>query len=321
MLFFSLLSFQTVSKLILWKYLLLYWLQDLRTRCSTRSTTTTRPGILHFHSYTGNALACRAALAVLDIFRDDDVLARNAATATRWQVLAQPLATHRAVQHFRQRGIIIAFDVATPRPDFARWFFAEALARELLLRPIGRTVYFMPPYVVSDAEFALLVTRVADILDQALSATRAPLGGTRGAWRRGAPRAAPQGGAALAARSCLWLFCLAAGAASPAEATLPRPVLQAFDAAQVPLASVGVVVQDVDTARPLLAHQPDLPLNPASVMKLVTSFAALVDASARRWVVVALVNHPNAARAQAAIDMLVQWVYTSAAHGSTAARR
>ena len=52
-------------------------------------------------------------------------------------------------------------------PDFARWFFAEALARELLLRPIGRTVYLMPPYVVSDAEFGLLVARVADILDRA----------------------------------------------------------------------------------------------------------------------------------------------------------
>jgi adenosylmethionine-8-amino-7-oxononanoate aminotransferase len=61
--------------------------------------------------------------------------------------------------------MIFAFDVATERPDFARWFYAEALARELLLRPIGRTVYFMPPYVLTDAEFALLVTRVGDILD------------------------------------------------------------------------------------------------------------------------------------------------------------
>jgi adenosylmethionine-8-amino-7-oxononanoate aminotransferase len=61
--------------------------------------------------------------------------------------------------------MIFAFDVATGRPDFARWFHAEALARELLLRPIGNTVYLMPPYVLTDAEFALLVTRVADILD------------------------------------------------------------------------------------------------------------------------------------------------------------
>ena len=124
-------------------------------------------GFLHSHSYTGNALACRAALAVLDIFRDDDVIAANAATALRWQALAAPLAAHPRVREFRQRGMIFAFDVETERPDFARWCFGEALARELLLRPIGRTVYFMPPYVVSDAEFGLLVARVADILDRA----------------------------------------------------------------------------------------------------------------------------------------------------------
>jgi adenosylmethionine-8-amino-7-oxononanoate aminotransferase len=124
-------------------------------------------GFLHSHSYTGNALACRAALAVLDIFRDDDVIAANAATALRWQALAAPLAAHPRVREFRHRGMIFAFDVVTERPDFGRWFFAEALARELLLRPIGRTVYFMPPYVVSDAEFGLLVARVADILDRA----------------------------------------------------------------------------------------------------------------------------------------------------------
>ena len=127
----------------------------------------TARGFLHSHSYTGNALACRAALAVLDIFRDDDVIATNAATARRWQALAAPLAAHPRVRDFRHRGMIFAFDVATERPDFARWFYAEALARELLLRPIGRTVYFMPPYVLTDAEFALLVTRVAEILDGA----------------------------------------------------------------------------------------------------------------------------------------------------------
>jgi adenosylmethionine-8-amino-7-oxononanoate aminotransferase len=124
-------------------------------------------GFLHSHSYTGNALACRAALAVLDIFRDDDVVAANRTTAERWRSLAAPLARHPRVRHFRQRGMILAFDVETARPDFARWFFAEALARELLLRPIGRTVYLMPPYIVTDAEFELLATRVAGILDAA----------------------------------------------------------------------------------------------------------------------------------------------------------
>ncbi|HVN36263.1 MAG TPA: adenosylmethionine--8-amino-7-oxononanoate transaminase [Casimicrobiaceae bacterium] len=122
-------------------------------------------GFLHSHSYTGNALACSAALAVLDIFRDDDVIVANRDRAERWTALAAPLAAHRRVRHFRRRGMIWAFDVDTDRAGFARWCFAEAAARELLLRPIGNTVYFMPPYILSDDEFALLAVRTAEILD------------------------------------------------------------------------------------------------------------------------------------------------------------
>jgi adenosylmethionine-8-amino-7-oxononanoate aminotransferase len=121
---------------------------------------------LHSHSYTGNALACRAALAVLDLFRDGDVIAANRVRARRWNELAAPLAAHAAVRHFRQAGMIVAFDVETERPDFARWCFAQGLAREVLLRPLGRTVYFMPPYVVTDDEFAALVAATRAILEQ-----------------------------------------------------------------------------------------------------------------------------------------------------------
>jgi adenosylmethionine-8-amino-7-oxononanoate aminotransferase len=123
-------------------------------------------GFLHSHSYTGNALACRAALAVLDIFEDDDVIAANRARAARWASLAAPLAAHPRVRHFRQRGMIVAFEVETAREGFSRWCFAEGLARGILLRPIGRTVYFMPPYVITDDEFALLAARTLEIVEQ-----------------------------------------------------------------------------------------------------------------------------------------------------------
>ena len=124
-------------------------------------------GFLHSHSYTGNALACRAALAVLDIFETDDVVAANRVRAQRWSMLAAPIAAHPKVRDFRRCGMIWAFEVDTARPDFARWFFAEALRRELLLRPIGKTVYFMPPYIVTDEEFALLCARTIEIVDDA----------------------------------------------------------------------------------------------------------------------------------------------------------
>jgi len=122
-------------------------------------------GFLHSHSYTGNALACRAALAVLDIFRDDDVIASNRATASRWRDIVAPLATHARVRKLRQCGMIIAFDVENDRRGFAAWFSERAAGAELLLRPIGNTVYFMPPYVTTDDEFALLVERTRAILD------------------------------------------------------------------------------------------------------------------------------------------------------------
>src|SRR5260221_5090098 len=114
-------------------------------------------GFLHSHSHTGNALACRAACAVLDLFERDGVIAANEGKAARFFAAAAPLAHHPGVRDFRHLGMIWAFEVATEDPAFAAGAFALALERGVLLRPIGKTVYFMPPYVVGDAEFAQLV--------------------------------------------------------------------------------------------------------------------------------------------------------------------
>jgi len=121
-------------------------------------------GFLHSHSYTGNPLACRAALAVLDLFRDGDVIAANRARAATLSLLAQPIAAHPKVSGFRHLGMIWAFEVDTRREDFASWCFAAALQREMLLRPIGRTVYWMPPYCLSEDEMALLAARTLDVI-------------------------------------------------------------------------------------------------------------------------------------------------------------
>lgn len=130
-------------------------------------------GFLHSHSYTGNALACRAALATLQIFRDEDVLNRNRALATNLTIALAPLAGHERVHHFRQRGMIFAFDAIEPdaarASSFARRFFTEAVEHELLLRPIGRTVYLMPPYVLDEEEVALLGARVQAVFDAVIA--------------------------------------------------------------------------------------------------------------------------------------------------------
>jgi adenosylmethionine-8-amino-7-oxononanoate aminotransferase len=131
-------------------------------------------GFLHSHSYTGNPLACRAALATLAIFEEDDVIAANRARSARIAAALQPLAAHAQVEHFRQRGMIFAFDAviadAHKAATFSRRFFTEALQQELLLRPIGRTVYLMPPYILDDEEIGTLAARTRSVFDKVMAA-------------------------------------------------------------------------------------------------------------------------------------------------------
>jgi len=129
----------------------------------------TARGFLHSHSYTGNPLACRAALATLDIFAQDDVIAANLRKAARLgDAFRRAVGSHPQVRHLRQQGMILAFDVADAPVGFSRRFFAEALSRELLLRPIGNTVYTMPPYILSDDEIDFLASRCAAALEASL---------------------------------------------------------------------------------------------------------------------------------------------------------
>jgi adenosylmethionine-8-amino-7-oxononanoate aminotransferase len=125
-------------------------------------------GFLHSHSYTGNALACRAALATLEIFEQDDVLNANRTRQALMNAALQPLK-ELPVKHLRNTGMIWAFDVVNAPADFSRRFYEEALAHGLLLRPIGDTVYFMPPYVISDGEIDWLAAQTLSVLRKVLA--------------------------------------------------------------------------------------------------------------------------------------------------------
>jgi len=123
-------------------------------------------GFLHSHSYTGNPLACRAALAVLDLFAEDRVIESNAAKAQRFTRALAPLAADPRLGHFRHRGMIWAFDVLRASPDLPRRAFAAALARGLLLRPIGPTVYLMPPYIIEADHMEWIAGVLGEVLDE-----------------------------------------------------------------------------------------------------------------------------------------------------------
>jgi adenosylmethionine-8-amino-7-oxononanoate aminotransferase len=138
----------------------------------------TARGFLHSHSYTGNPLACRAALATLDLFETEDVLNANRSRFDALEAALAPLAGDARVAHMRRRGAILAFDVvlddAAAQRGFARRYARHALEAGALLRPIGRTVYLMPPYILDDAQLALLASATMQALERTLESAEAP---------------------------------------------------------------------------------------------------------------------------------------------------
>jgi adenosylmethionine-8-amino-7-oxononanoate aminotransferase len=131
---------------------------------------------LHSHSYTGNPLACAAALATLDIFAADDVIERNRPKAAYLGSQARQLESHAHVSEVRQCGMIVAIEFVKdkqrrePYPwteRRGRRVYRYALEHGVLLRPIGDVVYFMPPYVVDEAEMDLMVRIAAEGIERA----------------------------------------------------------------------------------------------------------------------------------------------------------
>ena len=131
---------------------------------------------LHSHSYTGNPLACAAALASLAIFDSDDVLARNRTTAARMAALAAPLAAHRHVAELRQAGMIVAFELCRdgnraapfdPALRIGLRAYRAALERGVVLRPLGDILYWMPPYCIDETQLQLLAAVTAEVIEEA----------------------------------------------------------------------------------------------------------------------------------------------------------
>jgi len=136
---------------------------------------------LHSHSFTGNPLACRAALETLAILRDEPVLERNRVLAAHLARCITPLAAHAHVAEVRQTGLIAAIELVRDRstrepfPAHERRglrVYRHALERGVILRPLGNVVYFMPPYCVTEAEIDLMVEVAVEGIEIAVGGER-----------------------------------------------------------------------------------------------------------------------------------------------------
>lgn len=121
---------------------------------------------LHSHSYTGNALGCRAALATIGLFQQQDVLGNNRQLAAVMAKGVERFQDHPNVAEVRQTGMIVAIELVRNKKtrESYPWqqrrglkVYQYALGRGVLLRPLGNVIYFMPPYVITEQEIALMI--------------------------------------------------------------------------------------------------------------------------------------------------------------------
>ncbi len=132
---------------------------------------------LHSHSYTGNALACRAALETLAVFADEPVLERNRELAAHLARRLAPLSAHAHIGDVRQTGMIAALELVRDRDGLQRFdpadrrglrVYRHGLDRGVILRPLGDVVYFMPPYCITPNEIDLMVDVAIEGIDLAV---------------------------------------------------------------------------------------------------------------------------------------------------------
>ena len=131
---------------------------------------------LHSHSYTGNPLGCRAALATLDIFREDNVIANNRSLAATLRAATAHLADHPHVSEVRQTGMIVAIEMCKDKYSRTSYPWEErrglrvyqhGLEKGVLLRPLGNVIYMMPPYVTSPDEINFAARVASEGIDLA----------------------------------------------------------------------------------------------------------------------------------------------------------
>jgi len=122
----------------------------------------------HGHSYTGNPLACAAAVASLEVFENEDVFARINAIAAQHAQRLQRLASHPRVDGVRYIGAVGAIELKADDPGYFSSLkprlYKFFLDKGVLLRPLGNVIYVLPPYVITQQE----LDHVYDVVEETL---------------------------------------------------------------------------------------------------------------------------------------------------------
>lgn len=125
-------------------------------------------GFFHSHTYSGHPLGCAAALAGLQLLISDEIIERRRYIALAHKTFKNKIENHPKVKEVRSKGVILAIDLQVEMERYGNLrnqlynFFLE---RGVMLRPLGSTVYVLPPYVIKDEELQKIYNVIGELLE------------------------------------------------------------------------------------------------------------------------------------------------------------
>ncbi len=126
-------------------------------------------GFFHGHTYSANPLACRAALAGIELLKSEDMQANISRIIASHQDFGQRIETHPKVASIRQKGIIFALDLDIKMERYGNLrdkLFHSFMERGVFLRPLGQTIYILAPYVISEKQLNKVYIAIEKVLDR-----------------------------------------------------------------------------------------------------------------------------------------------------------
>jgi adenosylmethionine-8-amino-7-oxononanoate aminotransferase len=123
----------------------------------------------HGHSFTANPLSCAVAVASLELFERENSLEKIAFINQKFQEFFPKLLDLKCVGEVRVIGAIGIVELNTGEgylAEIGQKLYQEFLSRNILLRPLGNVLYFMPPYVISESEIDWVLSEIADVLQK-----------------------------------------------------------------------------------------------------------------------------------------------------------
>ncbi|CAL2102622.1 Adenosylmethionine-8-amino-7-oxononanoate aminotransferase [Tenacibaculum sp. 190130A14a] len=125
-------------------------------------------GFFHCHTYSANPIACRAALASIELLQSEEIQENIQQITAAHSTFANKIKDHTKITEVRYKGVILAIDLKTNSSRYGSLrdqLLTSFMNDGIFLRPLGNTIYIQPPYVITEAQLNKIYTTIEKVLD------------------------------------------------------------------------------------------------------------------------------------------------------------